>query len=134
VNLTLFPVAALLLLLSGMGTPSHASGESQTTAAFLREIFRASPAGGKASLQLLAKVQVRQNSTVLSRGTFGSGFGLSMAHVTSGWATGLRIPHLATASRALGRKQYRTRFGFANGAYLALGPPADLARAGQRWI
>jgi len=117
VSLTLFPITALLLLLSGMGSPMHAAGYVETVAA-LRKQFLDQSNLSPARLQAASHVFARQLRSALTG-----------VHPN-------RVPHLRDSFtvakvglRNRNRKQYRTRFGFAEGAYLAVGPPMSAVAA-----
>ena len=117
-SLTLFPITALLLLLSGVGTPVHATGYKETIAA-LRKQFLGAPATGSR-----AAVSHRHDRASLAAWH-------AAWDPVSAFAVDRRFPLAAAVGvqngpvRAWERKQYCTRFGSPEGAYLALGPPAD---------
>ncbi len=124
-ELALFPIAAILLLLSGVSVPAHAAGQQGTAAALIQEIQGIFADGGALSVRTAqagcgqsgSPARLRHGrlpcSSFVSRQT---ALKLNMRDLPGFHA--VRIAH------ALERKQYRTRFGFADGAYLALGPPS----------
>ena len=116
-SLTLFPITALLLLLSGVGTPAHAAGYRETIAALRRQWLAAVTAPPRPS----AAGRQAQSSLPASRGV------LLLAREAQSDAQEAAAA-AAPSARAWERKQYRTRFGFAEGAYLAVGPPASAPR------
>ena len=112
-SLTLFPITALLLLLSGVGAPAHAAGCMETLAALRGQFY------GRVTDSIRVAARQGRNRT--------SGLARSVAMTaTEGARQGAVV---AGAIRGQGplrlwaRKQYHTRFGFAEGAYLAVGPP-----------
>ncbi len=116
-ELAFFPIAAILLLLSGVSAPAHAAVQQGTAAALIRGIFAdraASPV--RAATYTTSR---RSGSSVPQRG---GQFPPSPLAQSEG-RFGAR-PQVLRPARGFERKQYRTRFGFADGAYLALGPPS----------
>ncbi len=111
-SLTLFPITALLLLLSGMSTPAHAA-DCKMAIAVLGKQFLA------AALQNPAQKPTShaQHYTACACNTHAA------RHIRTAQC-GLAGPQITVRAGLLTRKQYRTRFGFAEGAYLAVGPPA----------
>ena len=126
VTLTLLPITALLFLLSGVSAPSHV--RALTGKAGIMEFLRGCDAGrGQARVAAHGPVcgwqslNAGRGSSVLSR----TGDCLRRDEVVlARWG-------VEGAGRATEKKQYRTRFGFAEGAYLAVGPPADGVRTGR---
>lgn len=113
-SFSLVPLTAILLLLSGMGTPMHAEGYVQTIAALKNQWLREGlPASSRAETGLRA-----QGYRTLV-GAFGSGG--PDRHV---YATSIAASIASMIPREAERKRYRTRFGSGGGAYLAAGPPA----------
>jgi hypothetical protein len=130
VELTLLPIAAILFLLSGVSAPAHASGKQQSTAALMRELFGGSDtAHGRiiSASSAALRAHVRQ---------FGRQQDCSSPAdlVVACGQNELTQRVLSTAARAFDRKQYRTRFGFADGAYLAAGPPLSDTRTELHWL
>ncbi len=111
-SLTLFPITALLLLLSGMSTPMHAAGCGKALAALGKQI---SGAARESSVQTPVRHAYRY-STGASRIR-------TAARVCMGGCDLAKSRPYGMGRGLFTRKQYRTRFGFAEGAYLALGPP-----------
>ncbi|MGI4827372.1 MAG: hypothetical protein ACRYFU_04150 [Janthinobacterium lividum] len=118
-NVTLFPVAAFLLLLSGIGAPAHTAAQGETSAAFMRVLFGKWDGVPTATrTTVLASPRMRRAQASDSRLTARSGSPFSDCWSELGLAQ-----RVVAAPGAFEQKQYRTRFGFAEGAYLALGPP-----------
>ena len=111
-SLTLFPITALLLLLSGVGSPVHATGYRETIAALRKQFL------GSAVTPLPSTAARGQLCS--SRFAWRSGCALAIGRELRVSAQQRRAPRPV---RRWERKQYRTRFGFAEGAYLAAGPP-----------
>ena len=118
-NLTLIPIAALLFLLSGFGVPAQAHGQRVVTVALMRRLLGREDGG---------YTRGYLHGTRLSGCR---GLGAVGAHRVSTFA----IRGVSAQGRSgdvfirRERKQYRTRFGFAEGAYLAVGPPASASLA-----
>ena len=111
-SLTLFPITALLLLLSGVGAPTHAAGYTETIAALRKQFLSAVATPPRAAI-----ATHRQASLV----AWNPAAALVNRHESLNAAREIaRNGHV----RPWERKRYRTRFGFAEGAYLAVGPPA----------
>jgi hypothetical protein len=114
VTLTLLPITAILLLLSGMGTPTRAAGYQATIAALGRQ-WRVN--GGTAPHRASALAQgIRAHAAP---------FGQQPPAADRRTADEASVRVARTGPATSGRKLFRTRFGFADGAYLALGPPAS---------
>lgn len=119
-ELALFLVAATLLLLSGAGGPAHTITERANSAALMRQLFGTGD---------LADHDVAKTSSAFLHGhstRFGAKRSRASAHcpvlnVARGFVSDQTLP--SSAARALERKLYRTRFGFADGAYQATAPP-----------
>lgn len=128
-NVTLFPVAAFLLLLSGMGAPAQTAGQRETSAALMRVLFGTwdgvHPAAPTASP---APSRGMRQQTSLSPRT-------GKASAEGGTLQGAVKPvrPVLAVTVAFERKLYQTRFGFADGAYLAAGPPAVDPSNGHNW-
>ncbi len=115
-SLTLLPITALLLLLSGVGTPAHAAGYRETIAALRRQLLAAVTVPPRASAGKQAQSSLAAPCGALA---------LTREHKNVAAQAAVTA---APPVRAWERKQYRTRFGFAEGAYLAVGPPASAPR------
>lgn len=111
-SLTLFPITALLLLLSGVGSPVHAASYKETVAALRKQFF-----GATATPPHVAVRSQGQRPRLLWHAIPVPAKSRRLSVLPQG---GARIGPV----RPFERKQYRTRFGFAEGAYLAVGPPA----------
>lgn len=108
VSVTLLPITAILLLLSGMSAPAHGMKQARIVALGGHWL-------GSAATQGNAPTSVRFARTDREA---------CMPRLHRGWSGVSRQPFLPFSLRAATRKLYRTRFGFAEGAYLALGPPS----------
>ena len=126
-ELALLPIAALLLLISGAGGPAPVGFQRQTTDALIQLFGAEGPIANDAvqSCAGLRRQGVRQ-----SAGRYTSASLLSSVVLVS---AGLQGRLAAPGLRPFSRKQYRTRFGFPEGAYLAAGPPTPLFRTGLVW-
>lgn len=116
VNLALFPITALLLLLSGVGTPAHAADGRQSATALIKAIL-GSNGEGQGLARLPHGAAHRQPSA--ARQPFAK---LAPA----------ALPSPLEAARLGGsanRKAYRTRFGLIDGAHQPQGPPNRPLRA-----
>lgn len=111
------PVAALLLLLSGMGTPA-CPADGQHAAAALMGRFLGLPETRHGSLQARSQNLPRA-------------WAPSAARDVSSPARSLLLGPVPVALR---RKRYETRFGFPEGAYLSAGPPASQVPRRLRWL
>ena len=118
-NLALFPITALLLLLSGVGAPAH-PGDNRNAATALIKAILGNGGDGAAPQQRITFTQdqsVRRHPAQVWTASSPTRLKLARASVS---------PYL----RANGnRKAYRARFGFVEGAYQPQGPPQLLARA-----
>ena len=118
VNLALFPITALLLLLSGVGSPMR-PGDSRSSATALIKAILGNVSDGAKPRQ---RITFTQNQS-------------ARRHPARAWKaslpTGLqRVRASISLCRRNGnRKAYRARFGFVEGAYQPQGPPQRLARA-----
>lgn len=114
-DLALFAIAAILLLLSGAGAPAHALGERSSTVALMRHFLGA----GGCSTEGLSP------SPVLTRfhAFRAPGHGLPPIETLALSSASGELQTTSLHAIRLRRKQYRTRFGFADGAYLATAPP-----------
>lgn len=146
-NLALFPFAALLVLLAGFTSQAQAGGSSRSSEAglragplpqnLLREWFRVGGSGRQASTlvrhrarlraqlrtQLRAQLRAVRARLILSRGqTPLPAVVLTEFSRQPVAAVASALPPGSSPGR--GRKAFRTRFGFAEGAYQPLGPPA----------
>ena len=118
-NLALFPITALLLLLSGVGAPAHSGDNRNAATALIKAIL------GNAS----------ESSRPQQRITFKADQS-ARRHPARVWTA---TPQAAfTQVRACtnpclrsngNRKAYRARFGFVEGAYQPQGPPQLPSRA-----
>ncbi len=114
-NPTLIPIAALLFLLTGFAAPADIAGPRGTTVALMRRYFGRDGVGCvQASFAGVLRV---------ASGFPGSPRPLRRTHGAKG-----QIPAAAVV-RGADRKRYKTRFGFAEGTYLAIGPPQARFRA-----
>ena len=112
-SLTLFPITALLLLLSGVGAPAHAAGCMETLAALRGQLY-----GRVGDSMRVAALQGRNGTPGLARSVATTATGSDRQGAVVAGAF-----HRQGPLRPWARKQYSTRFGFAEGAYLAVGPP-----------
>lgn len=135
-ELALIPVAAILLLLSGASAPAQAQPGRLSAIALMRELLGAT---APVSATRPERRRFRAGFRAGSRTKFSAGLRaaspprgahrltplISREVLTSRLQKDLAGPpsHLGWA-RAAERKRFRTRFGFAEGAYLAIGPPA----------
>lgn len=132
-NLALFPITALLLLLSGVGAPARPADNRLAANRLAATALMKAILGNKAMLG-----NVGERSTPRRR----SNFSLNppgRQHVRTGWGitrtaidTNVRQLQLATRlnlRQDRNRKAYRARFGFVEGAYQPQGPPRLHARA-----
>lgn len=115
VNFSYLSVAAILFLLSGMGAPAPAGGGQAGAAAWVGSLFELGGSNRRSHMALRSRSAARSFPTAgkLSR--------------TPASKSGAPAPTIRAR-----RKQYSTRFGFAEGAYLAIGPPAPRAFADLR--
>ena len=111
-ELALLPIAAVLLLLSGAGAPAHSLRERSSTVALMRHFLGTS---GPAAEYLASPRSIRRAHL---------GHQASFAPQFVGLGTSAELPSSSAVAPATRLpKQYRTRFGFADGAYLATAPP-----------
>ncbi len=119
VNLALFPITALLLLLSGVGAPAH-PGDNRNAAKALIKAILGNAGDGSAPRQRITLTQDQSVRRYPARTwTATSQIGLKQVRASSG-------PCLRSHGN---RKAYRARFGFVEGAYQPQGPPQILSRA-----
>ena len=120
----LFPIAALLLLLSGVGTSAQGVGD-RTAAAFMRGIL-----GEQATVQTGSLAHV---AFVRATTRFAPKYA-EQTHLAL-TPTQCAVAGLPREDRLSWRQtHYRTRFSCASSVYLALGPPDVLSGPGPRWI
>lgn len=125
-NLALFPITALLLLLSGVGTPVHAADGRPSATALFNAIL-ANCAEARTQRRSSAG-PLRLDAFATPRSAFADG------RFFPAWRDGL-LPStevsdaLAGLRRGSSRKPYRERFGFAEGALQPKGPPSRPARS-----
>lgn len=118
-ELAFLPIAAVLLLLSGASAPAHALRERSSTVALMRHFLGTS---GPAA-EFLASPRATRRAQINGQRITGHQAGLDRGFIP--FRTPPQLPAqaaLASGTRLRG-KQYRTRFGFADGAYLATAPP-----------
>ena len=130
-ELALLPIAALLLLISGGGGPVHAGLQTRTTDVLI-QLFgprrpvtsgaRPATSGARPATSGAARSCLRR-SQQRSRFLQGNGAAISRYNSCSADHVACAASAALHAGPASDRKQYRTRFGFAEGAYLAVGPP-----------
>lgn len=116
-NLALFPITALLLLLSGVGAPVHPGDARGSATALIKAI-----PGNAANVPLCQKTAFAHWKA-----------GVDQATYTRPTASPANADELAVAGQFrpggdLNRKAYRARFGFVEGAYQPQGPPRAAAR------
>ena len=126
-NLTLFPVAAFLLLLSGIAVPAHAAGPQETSAALMGVLFGS---WGMAPNGLPLATSPAVASQRFARGVARLCGDVVSPGARPGFCATQLTRRVVSVSRSLGAKRYRTRFGAASRAYFAAGPPAVAARFG----
>ncbi len=129
-NLALFPITALLLLLSGVGAPARLAEQRGSATALMKAILGhggIGPAPRQRGLrQGLQRSLQRFDGARLS-------FPALKAGVSCFDRFTVRGSGQPWAQRAIGRlgsgnrKPYRTRFGFVEGAYQPQGPPFTAA-------
>ena len=128
-NLTLFPVAAFLLLLSGFGAPAHTAGQTEASAALMRVLLGQWDTVTPGARTAQASLRVGRRTGALSQEHPGKHTPSLPSHSD---LCALPQPFQA-APAASDQKHYRTRFGFADGAYLAVGPPVHGLSNGLDW-
>ena len=111
------PVAALLFLLSGMGTPACPADGQHAAAALMGQFLSLSDT-------MYGGLQARSQNLPRT-------WAPSAVRRVS---TPARNLLQGTVPAALRRKRYETRFGFPEGAYLSVGPPASQAPRRLRWL
>lgn len=110
-NLTFIPLATLLLLLSGLGTPAHTAGGCGATVALMNRLL------GRAD-QPFARSTYRDRLNAAHQD-------VSRVYASAIPAdTAVAVPTFVLSRGLTTRRQYRTRFGFGESAHLAVGPPA----------
>ena len=124
-ELALLPIAAILLLLSGVSAPAHAAMERATTAALMRELF------GYQNVSALRPEYQAAGRTIARQVQDGD---RSAGLLRREAADLVAAQPLQSPAAAFARKQFRTRFGFAEGAYLAQGPPCRTPRTEPHWL
>jgi hypothetical protein len=122
VPLALFPIAALIFLLSGSGAPVHAVLGQQATGTAVRELLGIRPAPSGAAANSISALRARRLLTQRHRAL------LSVGPPVPG-AFGELPASTPPALRPSPRKRFRTRFGFPDGAYRATAPPAKILAA-----
>ena len=118
-NLALFPITALLLLLSGVGAPAHPGDNRNAATALIKAIL--GNAGDGCTLRQRLASQAEHSGRRLPARAWTATRPLSLQQDRA--SVGLCL-------RSHGnRKAYRARFGFVEGAYQPLGPPQLPSRA-----
>ncbi len=121
-EVALFPLAALLLLLSGVSVRRCAEVPSDDHSLLLRQLLGSH--GPKAQTREVVYHGIRRPNRagpqVRSSPGFNQEFGLAgYGNLQNAGVLGMRV----AVPERLARRRYRTRFGFISGAYLAMGPP-----------
>ena len=103
-----------------MGAPAPAAGQGETSAALMRALLGGWDAihAGALSAVLAGTQAAPQGKTAAANSR-----SHSIAAIRDTWSEVILAKRVAAAPGASEGKQYRTRFGFADGAYLAIGPP-----------
>lgn len=115
-NLALFPITALLLLLSGVGTPAHSADSRHAATALIKAILGSGDELPQRPGKALAPSRVRPQHPAAA---------LHSQRITAA----LLIPVVSTRQGNLNREAYRTQFGSIEGAHQPHGPPNGSARA-----
>ena len=111
-ELALFPVAAILLLLSGAVAPAHLNAGAASPAALMRRLFTPGASHSATSDP--------QRATLVSPKAAHHAHHLPAAYAE----THRRLTsHVRSASTTAARPVYRTRFGVRSRAYHATAPP-----------
>ena len=112
-NLALFPITALLLLLSGVGTPAHPDAGRASATALIKAIL-----GNAADVSATPR-----QTAVAPWHIHGRQAAWARLHAAPAAASECIAPRQCNRLGSLNRKAYRARFGFVEGAYQPQGPP-----------
>lgn len=116
-ELAFLPIAAILLLLSGVSAPAQTLSKQAGTAALMHELLGSGSATHlRANPQAAAAVRAHRSRRL--NASFPLAFAPRIVSAASA------AEYISRVAGSFDQKQFRTRFGLGNGAYFATAPPS----------